>query len=1412
MPVVLPNPTPTPPPVQPDPEPEPPSNPMPPPGGTTQPPPYLPPAGVRVVVATSPSTNQVLVRDSTGNMVWLPGTPEQVASMTKAIQDAGEFGTPNYEEYLPPGGGTGGVSGLVGGTTNVPPPAQSQADLAKANLERMKAIISGGSPSVVVVGTNPSTGEVLVKDTVTGGMYWKPGTAEQIAYITDLINSDPEGKLPTIYYIPPSGGTAEKPQAGSLAAPITSDSDSASVYTYRGTIVTVPIEQFKGLQELQGEAQYLRAVQLGILPEGKFVPGATDEEWGYIPQWQIDQVERFERDLAEAPKELQDAYKTGGVEGYNKAVVKIRETWEKDVLPTMPTEFQAAYRTGDTAKLNRLLAQYQKEREEQAKELVERQSLITIKMPDGKEQTLTKEQTAEWSSATDEGKFNLLKGLGAVPANAIFQGMDKEGRYQYKMGVGMGRLLPGQKEPELPAPKVLKPPYTAMTREEIALALGREPTPAELAQIAYVNKVSDDLIKAAESTQGWATRTLDAIVKAAPKQAPMTRKEIALALGREPTAIELKQIAYVNAVTEGLGDNIRDMIKSVRIEYNPKDMTLDEITAALGRKPTPAELQQMAVMNQALKDLPDDVIAAATAIPPSITDALRTAVAETTKIPSRTMTLDEIRAVLGRDPTKAELDQIAFSDAALRQLPVDVLGLPNDIQRLLASMPKQKPMTPAEIETALGRKPTDVELAQIREATEALNKLPDETASGVRSVLDTASTVAQKQQGKGLDLFNEIAQKKMTKEEIALALGREPTPNELAAIDYTDEQTQKIIDHVNNKAKDLSDALGIPEPITKMGVLALTGAGLSPGSHDDLIVALTIIGTIGTFATIAGAQKAKDDIQRLYDTYIAKNPNPTVQQAVKTAANFKADTGRDLQIADITIMSPSSVKMPGGTSYPVNQYLIPGLLADPINQLQLSGILSDPMNQLQLSGLIVNPVNTDWLSGTIQEPDAPDRPVRESIMPRAIVGDATGSARKAKELADQIVELERAQTGLSDLWKGAINDAYQQRIDNERRSYLDGMDKRIGTLKEWADIRSRANTQAPFRVGRIESDYEYDAELEALNREMRKVLTNKEARRRYIKAYEEYLRRRAMLDAARKSYVQSLNPSPLQGKALSTSELSAILAATMNRTLTSTATATKTATATQVKVGTATATKTATKTQVKEGVRESVKPVVKEVGLETSLTQTKASTSTREATRPREMTREAVREMDMTDTMTATGTLGLPLPSIGGGVGDETVPPGSIAWASGMLKRGDRTESRWWFIPPPYSFDDAIPLSAPPKGAKNTSSTSPFETIQVIGQAKSRVPHLIRKDLGWADIEIVKGRTIRFTGGGLGTDVGVNIPDNTKGITIEGDGGGGSQVLSPLKAKKKLVSQKPKRKRKRMSEWDYTTTLKGFRP
>ena len=303
-----------------------------------------------------------------------------------------------------------------------------------------------------------------------------------------------------------------------------------------------------------------------------------------------------------------------------------------------------------------------------------------------------------------------------------------------------------------------------------------------------------------------------------------------------------------------------------------------------------------------------------------------------------------------------------------------------------------------------------------------------------------------------------------------------------------------------------------------------------------------------------------------------------------------------------------------------------------------------------------------------------------------------------------------------------------------------------------------------------------------------------------------------MLDAARKSYVQSLNPSPLQGKALSTSELSAILAATMNRTLTSTATATKTATATQVKVGTATATKTATKTQVKEGVRESVKPVVKEVGLETSLTQTKASTSTREATRPREMTREAVREMDMTDTMTATGTLGLPLPSIGGGVGDETVPPGSIAWASGMLKRGDRTESRWWFIPPPYSFDDAIPLSAPPKGAKNTSSTSPFETIQVIGQAKSRVPHLIRKDLGWADIEIVKGRTIRFTGGGLGTDVGVNIPDNTKGITIEGDGGGGSQVLSPLKAKKKLVSQKPKRKRKRMSEWDYTTTLKGFRP
>lgn len=63
-----------------------------------------------------------------------------------------------------------------------------------------------------VIGTSPSTGEVLVRDTDTGDMSWEPGTEEQVDRVTRSIEATPEYTTPTYEeyqepeeeYVPPA--------------------------------------------------------------------------------------------------------------------------------------------------------------------------------------------------------------------------------------------------------------------------------------------------------------------------------------------------------------------------------------------------------------------------------------------------------------------------------------------------------------------------------------------------------------------------------------------------------------------------------------------------------------------------------------------------------------------------------------------------------------------------------------------------------------------------------------------------------------------------------------------------------------------------------------------------------------------------------------------------------------------------------------------------------------------------------------------------------------------------------------------------------------------------------------------------------------------------------------------------------
>jgi len=144
----------------------------------------------------------------------------------------------------------------------------------------------------------------------------------------------------------------------------------------------------------------------------------------------------------------------------------------------------------------------------------------------------------------------------------------------------------------------------------------------------------------------------------------------------------------------------------------------------------------------------------------------------------------------------------------------------------------------------------------------------------------------------------------------------------------------------------------------------------------------------------------------------------------------------------------------------------------------------------------------------------------------------------------------------------------------------------------------------------------------------------------------------------------------------------------------------------------------------------------------------------------------------------------------------------------------------WKYIPPEDFTGGAKPrtLETPPAGAVVTGSNSPYDTIQVVGKPGAKVPPLVSVDLGFADIEVLNGRQIRFTGEGLQTDVGARIAGPTRGMSVGADGGGTEEldatgnlpVSRPLTSKKQ-PPRKSRHKARRDDDFSDLTSLKGFR-
>lgn len=142
---------------------------------------------------------------------------------------------------------------------------------------------------------------------------------------------------------------------------------------------------------------------------------------------------------------------------------------------------------------------------------------------------------------------------------------------------------------------------------------------------------------------------------------------------------------------------------------------------------------------------------------------------------------------------------------------------------------------------------------------------------------------------------------------------------------------------------------------------------------------------------------------------------------------------------------------------------------------------------------------------------------------------------------------------------------------------------------------------------------------------------------------------------------------------------------------------------------------------------------------------------------------------------------------------------------------------QWYYIPPPYDQKKPISLSAPPIGAVRTDSIKAKETIQVIGRARAKVPSKVEVDLGWADIYIINGREIDFKSGGEFTNIGVRVPETTRGMSISGEGGEVLDIDEPSEIlqginRPAMRKKAPRRKaNKRKRDYGDYTVMQGLR-
>lgn len=134
---------------------------------------------------------------------------------------------------------------------------------------------SVGTTNPIVVGVSQSTNEVLVKDS-SGRMYYKPATPEQLKEATQALKDGGEYNKK---YVPPAGGTSEKPVPGTLAAPATEK--EVRIFDYRGKVITTTPEAITQITNSMGKEQFNLSVKMGLIPSNATFIDEGGGNWAF---------------------------------------------------------------------------------------------------------------------------------------------------------------------------------------------------------------------------------------------------------------------------------------------------------------------------------------------------------------------------------------------------------------------------------------------------------------------------------------------------------------------------------------------------------------------------------------------------------------------------------------------------------------------------------------------------------------------------------------------------------------------------------------------------------------------------------------------------------------------------------------------------------------------------------------------------------------------------------------------------------------------------------------------------------------------------------------------------------------------------------------------------------------------------